>query len=264
MTDQESRPGPALAVTARRFVQVESPFAAETARGYAVNIAYARAAVRDAILRGETPIAAHLLYPQPGILLEETDREKGIALALDLLPHVDAVVVYSNLGVSPGMQRAIQEAHRLGIPVEYRVVSQWAGARTIGSAWASTSTRGWMAAGHFAWLAGAAAQVHAEVLALWKAWRLRNRLDPHVRPSLAESLVGLEAIHDRAAAAIRRALRDLPSETEPSWALVGRGAELDDRGGYEPARLTLEADLAADGGKVSDLRRAVVHVFVLP
>lgn len=106
----------------RRFVQVESPFASSSAEGYAINIAYARAAVLDSIRRGETPVATHLLFTQPGILREETERALGLELALDLLQRVDAVVVYTDRGVSDGMQAAIREAHRRGIVVEYRRV----------------------------------------------------------------------------------------------------------------------------------------------
>ena len=39
------------------------------------NVAYARAAVRDSLLRGESPIASHLLYTQPGILKDSVSDE---------------------------------------------------------------------------------------------------------------------------------------------------------------------------------------------
>ena len=45
-----------------RQVIFESPYAGNVEE----NVAYARAAVRDSLLRGELPIASHLLYTQPG------------------------------------------------------------------------------------------------------------------------------------------------------------------------------------------------------
>lgn len=45
------------------FVIVESPYAGDVER----NTAYARAAVRDCLMRGEAPFASHLLYMAYGI-----------------------------------------------------------------------------------------------------------------------------------------------------------------------------------------------------
>ena len=47
-----------------KLVILESPFAGDVKR----NTAYARAALRDSLLRGEAPIASHLLYTQDGVL----------------------------------------------------------------------------------------------------------------------------------------------------------------------------------------------------
>lgn len=63
-----------------RLVIVESPFAGDLPK----NIAYARAAVRDSLARGEAPIASHLLYTQPGILDDDipAERQWGIDAGL--------------------------------------------------------------------------------------------------------------------------------------------------------------------------------------
>lgn len=45
-----------------RQVMVDSPFAGDVER----NIAFARACLRDCLIRGEAPFASHLLYAQPG------------------------------------------------------------------------------------------------------------------------------------------------------------------------------------------------------
>ena len=56
--------------TPLRRVILESPYAGDIER----NVAYARAAMRDSLLRGEAPIASHLLYTQPGVLDDQVSR----------------------------------------------------------------------------------------------------------------------------------------------------------------------------------------------
>jgi hypothetical protein len=83
-------------------------------------VAYARAAVRDSLLRGESPIAIHLLYTQPGILKDDVPDEcqLGIEAGLTWRFVAEASVVY--LGITPGMRRGIEAAETAGVAVEYR------------------------------------------------------------------------------------------------------------------------------------------------
>jgi hypothetical protein len=101
-----------------RRVILESPFAGDVA----TNVAYAQACVRDALLRGEAPLASHLLYTQPNILNADDVRERahGINAGHAWLHLADAVVVYTDRGVSEGMKAGISMAEFNGIPVEYR------------------------------------------------------------------------------------------------------------------------------------------------
>lgn len=101
-----------------RIVIVESPYAGDVAR----NIAYARACVRDCLMRGEAPYASHLLYTQPGVLRDEdeAEREHGILAGFAFHGVASAHVVYTDLGISRGMQRAIDAATAAGRPVEMR------------------------------------------------------------------------------------------------------------------------------------------------
>jgi hypothetical protein len=57
-------PGRVPGAAAVRRVILESPYAGDID----ANVAYARACVRDAVMRGDAPIATHLLLTQPGIL----------------------------------------------------------------------------------------------------------------------------------------------------------------------------------------------------
>ena len=106
--------------TGMRLVILESPYAGDIL----ANEAYARACVLDSLMRGESPIASHLLYTQPGILRDDVvaDRRLGIDAGHAWLRVADAVVVYIDRGISSGMQESISKAATLGMPVEYRNV----------------------------------------------------------------------------------------------------------------------------------------------
>lgn len=109
--------------SALRRVILESPYSGDVAR----NEAYARAAVRDRVMRGEAPIASHLLFTQPGILRDHAPEERALGMAAGFawLPVAEATVVYQDLGISGGMDEGISRAIQLGIPVEYRSLGEW-------------------------------------------------------------------------------------------------------------------------------------------
>jgi hypothetical protein len=101
-----------------RRVCLESPFAGDIP----ANIAYAKRAVHDCLLRGEAPIASHLLFTQEGVLDDDKPQERtlGIEAGLSWQQVADAVVVYTDRGISGGMELAIDRAKFYNIPVEYR------------------------------------------------------------------------------------------------------------------------------------------------
>jgi hypothetical protein len=105
-----------------RLVIIESPFAADELLTHQQNIIYARACVRDSLLRGEAPIASHLLYTQPGILDDqiEIERQHGIDAGLAWRAVAEASVVYTDRGISRGMEYGIAKARESGVPVEFR------------------------------------------------------------------------------------------------------------------------------------------------
>ena len=106
-----------------RRVILESPYRGDgTPNTIAYNKSYARACVHDSLLRGEAPLASHLLYTQPGILndADRNERAHGINSGHAWLTSADAVVVYTDLGISDGMVAGINLAGFNGIPVERR------------------------------------------------------------------------------------------------------------------------------------------------
>lgn len=105
-----------------RRVIIESPYAGDVER----NVEYARRCVRDAVLRGESPIASHLLFTQPGILNDDIpeERQLGIDAGLAWRAVAEASIVYTDLGISTGMTYGIKAAGDSGIPVEYREIGE--------------------------------------------------------------------------------------------------------------------------------------------
>jgi hypothetical protein len=103
-----------------RLVIVESPYAGDIEK----NTEYARLCVRDSLMRGEAPIASHLLYTQPGILRDEipAERQQGIDAGLAWREVAQASVVYTDLGITNGMKYGIAKAERDGVAVEYRTL----------------------------------------------------------------------------------------------------------------------------------------------
>jgi hypothetical protein len=116
-----------------KLIVIESPYAGDVER----NVRYARACMRDALERGETPYASHLLFTQDGILddLKPEERHRGIEAGFAWGEAAGAeVALYIDLGVSKGMRAG---AARAGIRVA-RVHE-----RTLGAPWSEmpSSTR---------------------------------------------------------------------------------------------------------------------------
>jgi hypothetical protein len=111
-----------------RRVIVESPYAGDIAR----NVAYACRCMCDALMRGEAPFASHLLFPQ--VLRDEVPGERaiGIAAGQAWFAVADAVVLYVDHGISPGMRAAMNAAAAIGVAIEIRQLTFAGAAR----AWA--------------------------------------------------------------------------------------------------------------------------------
>lgn len=101
-----------------KLVIIESPYAGDIS----ANVAYARLCVRDSLQRGEAPIASHLLYTQDGILRDEepAERQQGIDAGLAWLSVADLTAVYTDNGISRGMEYGIEAAEKAGVMIAYR------------------------------------------------------------------------------------------------------------------------------------------------
>jgi len=102
-----------------KLIILESPYAGNIGE----NMIYAQACMRDAILNhNEAPMVSHLLYTQ---CLDDNDpieREIGINAGLAFKSVINKTVVYTDLGISKGMQYGIDDALKNGREVEYRIL----------------------------------------------------------------------------------------------------------------------------------------------
>lgn len=103
-------------------VVLETPFAGDIE----ANLTYARKCMADCLKRGEAPFASHLLYTQEGVLDDTIaeERERGIKAGFAWGEVASKVVVYTDRGVSVGMQLGIDKAQNSGLPVEYRSLAE--------------------------------------------------------------------------------------------------------------------------------------------
>src|SRR6478752_7707360 len=101
-------------------VILESPYAGDIER----NIIYARMCVRDSLMRGESPIASHLLYTQDGILndLNPEERQLGIDAGLSWKGVAHKHIFYIDYGYSKGMLYAKDQSYKHNIPIEERTI----------------------------------------------------------------------------------------------------------------------------------------------
>ena len=98
-------------------VVIESPF---RALGPERALAYLDDCLRDSIARGEAPIASHGLYTRVLQDANPAEREHGMEMGWAWMRCADLVAVYSDHGITLGMELGIRKARELGIPVEFR------------------------------------------------------------------------------------------------------------------------------------------------
>lgn len=99
-------------------VLVESPFSGDRKR----NLDYMRRCMLDCFSRGEAPFASHLAYTQ--MLDDDNPAHRALGIDAGLLwgELADQTVVYTDLGISGGMQLGIDRAEKIGRPVFYRTL----------------------------------------------------------------------------------------------------------------------------------------------
>lgn len=105
-------------------VILESRFSAPDIEGLVRNKKFTLACMRDCFLRGEAPYASHVIYAQTHILDDFIANERALGMHAGFLwgDLGQKTVVYTDLGISSGMQMGIEHARKMGRPVELRTL----------------------------------------------------------------------------------------------------------------------------------------------
>jgi hypothetical protein len=111
-----------LVIMEPKRVLIESPFKGAHWGQTRDNIFYARLCIRDSLSRGEAPFASHLFFTQTGILDDQIpgERKKGIEAGLAWGFLAELTAVYTDRGVSSGMEQGMESARACGRPIDYR------------------------------------------------------------------------------------------------------------------------------------------------
>ena len=100
--------------TEKKIVYICSPYRGETA----INKAYARELLKNALLNDLAPICPHLYLPQVLDDDKPEDIEQARLVGRELLKCCDAVIVGARYGISEDMQAEIDLAENLGLLVK--------------------------------------------------------------------------------------------------------------------------------------------------
>lgn len=103
-------------------VVLESRFSSDSVEGIVKNKKFTLACMRDCFLKGEAPYASHVIYAHPHFLDDFIASERALGMHAGFLWGDLALktVVYTDLGISSGMQMGIDHAIKMGRNVEYR------------------------------------------------------------------------------------------------------------------------------------------------
>lgn len=103
-------------------VLIESPYAASPDHSVEDNVEYARDCLFHSIALGEAPVAFHLLYTQ---CLDDTvaaERSLGFQCSRVWYEAVHYVAVYTDHGISRGMESGMSYARGLGLEIVFRTL----------------------------------------------------------------------------------------------------------------------------------------------
>ncbi len=100
------------------LIIVESPFAADNEKVSKIYAAYLDACLKDCLLNGHSPFAAHGLYTRPGVL-DDNDPEQralGINAGFYWREVANYTIFFTDFGWSKGMIAAKNHCERLSLP----------------------------------------------------------------------------------------------------------------------------------------------------
>jgi hypothetical protein len=106
---------------AHTLVILESPYGSPDPTVVAANVDYLQKCIRHSVLTcGESPYASHQMLTAALDDCSPEERETGIQAGFAWRPAAVKTVVYLDRGLSQGMVFGIQDALKVGRPVELR------------------------------------------------------------------------------------------------------------------------------------------------
>ena len=107
----------------RPIVIIESPFRKKGEKLPDLDyILYLRRCLRDSWAQGEHPLASHAYYPFFLDESKESERNEGIEAGYRMWPLAQYIVFYTDYGMSPGMEKALDRAVYLHRDVRTRAI----------------------------------------------------------------------------------------------------------------------------------------------
>lgn len=103
-----------------RCVVMESPFKGRDDVELEANKIYRNQCMYDCLLRGEFPLLSHGLYTQVLSDTNPPERKIGIDGQKAWIERCELLVVYTDRGLSEGMQEGIDHAEKHGVRIEFR------------------------------------------------------------------------------------------------------------------------------------------------
>ena len=108
-----------------KLVVIESPYSGDIQN----NVRYLNDCMADCFKRGEKPFASHGIYPNVLNDKSPCGRKLGIEAGYAWGDVADLIAVYTDLGISKGMEKAIEHYMELGKFIEYRRIYERDGSK---------------------------------------------------------------------------------------------------------------------------------------
>lgn len=103
-------------------VVIESPYAASQSGTVEQHVRYLDDCVLWCVRNGYSPYASHALVTRVYSDLVDEEREAGIQAGYAFHDAVGLVMVFTDLGISPGMQRAIDRCRERGTQLVFQQI----------------------------------------------------------------------------------------------------------------------------------------------
>lgn len=114
--------------TRRPIVLVETPYKFEDQTLIMKHERYAKMCLEDSVkMRKECAIVPHMLYSQVLNFRDQQEHDMALSAHLSLVPVMAYMAVYTDYGVSPAMQAAINMASQYAKKIEYRLLGKHMG-----------------------------------------------------------------------------------------------------------------------------------------